>query len=453
MDSPDDTTEATHRVEHLCLSLEDAVRGAASGQDLEQEPMFVELVALLAGGFDAAQRLDWITSASVPLSCAAFAAMAQVGDATQLQAARVLNRVGYYGWHFALRFMDQSDAPEVFGRVLLRLPVWLGDYPSTRTAFFIYLARLWTAGVVPVVSEGDADLDWALEDRRNAFAEFDQSTLRTFLEQLERLDRRRLAAARTAQFAYTQALCKRLDEVHALLSGPTRPSLLLVGDAGVGKASLLRATLRAMASDGWTVVEASPCELLEELRHVHPVEEQVESLVAGLSGDRHVWHATNWFELLDLAAGDYPSLLERLWPHLQCGLLQVVGSAGWLALSRVEDDLPHFSSVVRTMDIHPPHEQEMRSLLRDWVLRQSNLLGRPVIDDLTLLAAPKLIHQCYPHGSEPGRTLAVLGEALDRALAQPDDTLPLRREQILETLRRRSGLSPRQLAGLLAGQS
>jgi hypothetical protein len=448
---------AMHRAHSLAERIEGSLSSMRHGRDLEADPLFLELVALLSDG-DAGQRVRWLARRSDAMHCATLAAMAAAGDRSHAQVASMLDRLGYYAMHFALGYLGAAaDAgladTSLFGRMLLRTPAYLGEWPSLRAQFFDVLWRMQAAGLAPTLAESDGWLDWTLEERRDALAEFDLSLVTAFVAQLEQVDRSRRLKAAGADFAYSPEMCRRLSQCDRLLSAPGQACLLLVGDAGSGRGALARTALRALSHDGWTVVEASPKELLAGLQHVHPIEERIATLVAGLSGDRQIWHATCWFQLLEPPSEDcHRQLLELLWPYLRDGLLQVVGSASGHNLQRAIEDLPDFHSTVHTMEILPLSAHEARTLVQDWALRHSNRHGAPVIDAATLEAALQLAAAYAPRRAEPGRTLGILEDALDGALADNTRTsLPLDRDAILRALARRSGLSAELLDAVCRG--
>jgi hypothetical protein len=414
-EQPGDATGAT-RIDRLVAELDAAMSQMARGQDLEADPRFEELVELLTRG-DAQGRMDWVTGSSVARGCASLAAMTRAGDVGQVQVARAFHRVGYHAFPFGLEFLGRSNDPRALALFLLRVPPWAADYPVLRNAIWQYLGARMSAGVLPVLEPDDAELDWTLEERRTALADFDTRMVLDFLAALEPLDQQRAAAAREADFAYSPAINARLDGVVGALQSEHDSNLLLVGEIHTGKTSLLRAALRSLSREGWTVVEASPRELLAGLEHVHPIEERIESLVAGLSGDRHVLHALRWYQLLDDPEDGSPLLLQRLWPFLQQGRLRLVGTCSEETRERAIQDISGFEEVVNLIDVPGLYGTDVRDLAEDWALRQSLRLGTEVIS----------------------------GPMLALARASLAD-LPLSRDVIVAALAARTGLPAERLA-------
>lgn len=427
------------RIAALAGELDEALREMRDDRALAADPRFDALVAALEHGTPA-DRQEWMTSPSTALACASLAAMRRAGDDDRVGVARVLDRVGYFALPFALAYLRESPEPRVFALALLRLGPWAADYPALRSAIWDYLGDRLAAGLVPRLDATDADLDWCLEERRTALADFDPPAVKAFLAELERLDQGRHVRSLAQDFAYCPAISRRLDDLVARLQAPTRPHLLLVGDPGRGKAALLRAALRSLAREGWTVIEASPAELLAGVQHVHPLDERIESLVAGLSGEGHVWHVRHWFQLLEDAEDGSPTLLERLWPHLQSRRLQLVGTATAHTRDRAVQDLPGFESVVGTLDIPDLASGDANALAEDWALRQSNRLGVQVIDAALLEEALGLARWSSRWRAEPGRTLGMLEDALAAAGNESPSVPTIARRHVLAALCARTGL-------------
>jgi hypothetical protein len=435
--------EAAARARALATSLDATLTHLARGRELEADARFQALVALVAAAFDARQREGMVSDESAALRCAAIVAMAQVGDRSHREVARRLDRIGYFALDFAIEFLGECADPDVFGLVLLRLPGYVGDWRELRGKFFGYLRRMEAAAATPALSDAHARLDWTLEGRRDALPDYDVRPVMDFVEALRPVEMQRRALDDDQPVASTPTIRRRQDELHALLDAPGRPCVLVVGDAGTGRRTLARSVLQERMDEGWMVVEASPRALLADLQHLESAAERVQAMGEAMSGDRMLWHVTDWFELLEEPdSNSATTVLEHLWPQIEAGALQLVATSSPHNHRRAYEDLPSFDHVFRTLEIERMEAPDALALAREWARRQSARVGLPVIDEPTLAAAFALADRCLPGRSEPGRTLATLQDALRESVADPTRPAPISHDAIVRALARRSGWPP-----------
>lgn len=448
---------ARTRAYALAKDLDEAYQQADRGSDLELEPRFQELVDLLASeAFDTAQRLAWITSQTMPLSCAALAAMARAGDERRLDVARLMGRLGYHPVYFALAYLRGGSDPHACGLTLLRASYWWPDYPATRESLANYLDDQASRAVVPVVPAEVLDSDWSLDERRDLLKQMPHPLVDAFLEQLEQLDRLRRgqreiarvgrllaqAAPDEAAVAIIAPVREAVDALLEALRRPTRPSFVLTGPAGAGKTTIAHVALRELVAEGWRVLEASPSQVLAGQSYIGEVEQRIENLVAGIGGEKAIWFVPECHQLLEqgMSSGNRTGLLDRLIPYLERGQLQLLGESSLEAWSRVVAARPRVESLATALKVQALADMEGIELARAWARAEAGRRGEPVIGDAAIAEAAELARQQYPQRAEPGRTMDLLRDALAAASTRVPAELPIGRAQLLEALARRSGL-------------
>lgn len=441
----------------MAKSLDDIYQQAERGSDLEPEPRFVELVALLASdAFTAQERLAWATSQTMPLSCATLAAMAIAKDDKTADVARLMGRLGYFPMHFALAYLRACSDPTIAGQVLIRAPSWWADYPATRDDLNAFLDHQQSLGITPAIPDHAVAADWQLDERRDLLRQLTHPLIDQFLIELERTDRVRRGQREVARvgrelstvadddapLAATELIELRIGGVVEALQRPGRPSFVLVGPDGAGKTTLARAALRVLAGQGWRVIEATPSQMLAGQKYIGEIEQRVEDFVAGIGGERAIWFVPDTHQLLEqgMHSGNPHGLLDRLLPYLERGDLQILGESTIAAWTRVIAQRPRVQTVITGLRIEPLADSEALELARAWSALWSKRLDREVLSDAAAVEACELVRQQFPEKAEPGRTLDLLKEALAAARRVEPPSLPLDREQLLETLARRSGL-------------
>jgi len=334
---------ARARAMEMARALEETYQQADRGEDLEAEPRFRELAQFLAGAdFDAAQRLAWATSQTMPLSCAAIAAMSIAGDENREELVRILGRMGYFPLHWALRHLGTATEPGFPAQVLVLANSWWLEYAASRNGLVAYLDEQSRLGVTPTLSE-DGTQEWQLEERRDLLRQLSHPLVEGFIAHLELRDRQRrgrrevarvarMLGAESADEAPTASSAGTRERVEALLEAlqrPGRDSLVLCGPDGVGKSTLARSALRALAAQGWRVAEASPSQLLAGQKYIGELEQRIEDFIAGIGGERSIWFVPECHQLLEqgMASGNPTGLLDRLVPYIERGDLQLPGQS------------------------------------------------------------------------------------------------------------------------------
>ena len=443
------------RAGELAKSLADACDRADQGSDLEREPRFVELCALLAAPpFAAQDRLNWVTSQTTAMSSAALAAMAGAGDDNRRGVARVLGRLGYLALHFALRHLAEGRDPGVCGIVLLRVQRWWTEHPPTRAGFVAFLDRQHSLGVKPAIGDDKGAGDWDLEDCSEVLGSIAHPLLEDFLVELKQVDRTRrgtreiarvgrlLGADDQTPLAQNEATREGIDSLLQSLLRAGRPSLVLVGPDGVGKTTLARAALRELVGQGWRVVEATPSQMMAGQKFIGELEQRVENFVDGLGGGRAIWFVPECHQLLEQGSwsGNPHGMLDLLLPYIERGALQLLGESTIAAWTRVLTQRPRVEALITGLRVEPMGDADTLALVRDWGVQWRARLQRDVISDAVATEACELARQQFPERAEPGRTMELLKETLAAAQRVQPPSLPLDREQLLAALARSSGL-------------
>ncbi|MGE4072768.1 MAG: AAA family ATPase [Lysobacterales bacterium] len=442
------------RVQELAKDLEDKCEEADRGADLLPDPRFIELTELLTQPpFTAEERSQWISSQTTALSCASLAAMARLRDPGHEGVARTTPRMGYMALHFAFAYLAEVADPEAAGLLLLRSREWWTENPGTRAALIGWLNRQQQLQVQPVLP-ATADGDWELDERRNVLRLISHPVIDDFLRMLEREDaarRGQIELARVgrtlaatdplpvAEIARTEASITALIEV---LARENRPSGVLVGASGAGKTTLAHGALRRLIEQGWRVIEATPAQLMAGQKYIGEIEQRIENLALGLSGQRTIWFVPDCHSLLETGSwsGNPRGLLDLLLPHLERGSLQLLGESTPAAWARVLTQRPRVEALIQTIRVDPLDDADALALAQDWGERWAAQLGTPVLSPAMATEARELARQQFPDRAEPGRTLELLKEALAAALRADPPTLPLDRDQLLAALARSSGL-------------
>lgn len=442
------------RAHALAQSLTRLCEDADRGSDLAPDPRFIELTALIGTPpFTADDRLQWVTSQNTPLSCAALAAMANVGDDSRDGVVRATPRMGYMALHFALLHLAEASDPGICGGLLLRARDWWTDHPASRAGLIRLLDRQQELGLLPAIP-ARIDDDWDLDQRLAILRSVPHPLTDAFALELRRHERLRRGQRELAQVgraleaeaplpvAESEFTRRGVATLLQHLEREPRRSCVLIGAGGAGKTTLAHSALRQLVREGWQVIEATPAQLMAGQKFIGEIEQRVENLVLGLGRARCIWFVPECHQLLETGAwsGNPRGLLDLLLPHLERGSLQLLGETTLAAWSRVLTQRPRVEALVTTVRVESPSDAETLELAADWGRRFAEKLGCEVLSAAIATEARQLARQQFPDRAEPGRTLGLLKEALATAISEEPARLPLDRELLLATLAKSSGL-------------
>src|SRR5690606_24488770 len=239
------------------------------------------------------------------------------------------------------------------------------------------------------------------------------------------------------------ALVACVEEVQRQLWREPARSVLLVGEAGVGKTAVVRALAERLAREGVPLFEAGATELMAGMSYVGQVEERIRMLVEQLDGKDAVWYAPRFHELLWAGRHQHnpTGLLDQLLPHIESGALRVVGELRPAALERLMQQQPTLRSAFVVVRMPPLGDAETLELARQWAERRTPAGGTPRIDAATLAEAYNLARQYLGDRAAPGNLLQFLELAERRRLtagADPAGAITL--DDLLDALSRLTGL-------------
>lgn len=216
-----------------------------------------------------------------------------------------------------------------------------------------------------------------------------------------------------------------------------RANVILLGESGVGKTSVLVEAVRRIERQGLPEDDAawddyprkfwitSGARIIAGMRYLGQWEQRCEAIVDELSNLGGVLAVENLLDLVRAADEDArASVAAFLLPYLHRGELRLIGEATALELDACRRLLPGFADVFQILAIEPFDRTKALSALSKTasILEQSRGVHVPgaVVDHIY-----RLFRRFMPYQVFPGRAVGFLKDAVDRAAIDraPDLTL------------------------------
>ncbi len=399
---------------------------------------------------------EYATGGNWPLACAAFTVLAEHPERQSLRDAVVKHVDGIrpFVLPYALQLLNALQERPPVGAVFLAVSEWWVDNPVIASAYEEHLARGAELGDEPAFGdslETKEDLDAGpviqlLKKLEHPAAARLIAVLRSWDE--TRIDRKQLGtigkvwnpADRDPLLVSPPPWRTALATAVSAISQPRPRSVLVSGDARIGKTAFLELLAAELQGAGWTVFSASGDELMADQQYFGQLEGRIRKLVETLHSRRKVlWYVRDFAHIAasGMSRGQPASILDQILPALTDGTLVIAGEAGQTAATRLFQSRPSLRSMVEVVALEPMSESETSALAKDVSERITRHAG-VAVSGQAIAVTMELAQHYLGSGHLPGVALDLLKRAANHAI-NADETA-LTADSVIATLSQISGL-------------
>ncbi|MGE5176393.1 MAG: AAA family ATPase, partial [Hyphomicrobiales bacterium] len=434
------------------------VNTVATPDDLETEPRFQRLIALLEPR-SSEDLIRYVQGTlSVP-TCAALLILARRDDELDVAGPILdcISEINHYPRIFALRTLEARAKEPILPRMIDRLnPSWqdaaqveqlrslfrarlaAGESPdvfgrldpaSDQAEFLGHFLRRVGEAAAPLYESwrawraGGASGDLSVGTDGDGTGSKHPPAVPTAVAEERPIDH--------------EALRATVDRLESNLTSSPPRSTLLVGDPLVGKTTALRALAARLREKGWTILETSAADLIADQSHVGQIEGRVRELTAKLVKDQTLWIVPEFIELL--WAGRHSQsptgLLDMFLPHVESGRIRLAGEVRTSSFDRLMQMAPRLQTTAEVLRLEPLGDAETLAVSRSWAER-----ARQAVDEGVLQESLQLAKQFTRAGAFPGSVLRLLGRTRQRMLAEQRGRDPIRLDDVHRTLSEQTGI-------------
>lgn len=341
--------------------------------------------------------------------------------------------------HYGLRyFASLGSRPPVGGPVVLARDWWSGN-ASVVESFREYFDARQKLGDAP---EFGAYLDWSMCSSPVLILNLLHRVEHSFSATLREIVNRWSAMRVDKQFlnSFGRFWDDKKREDHLVVPSPWKQildlaeksvtavpprSILITGEARIGKTSILKLLGDRLAASGWRVFQASAAEIMAGQIYFGELEGRVQKVVNELdSGKRVAWFIGDINQMAESGThrGQSASVLEQILPAVIAGRLVILAEASPDGMSRLFQSRPSLRAQIDVHRLQPFTNAELLELARGLgdLLAVENMI---LIDEEAIQTAMQLSQQYLGAGNLPGTIVDLLKRAFQHAKAAGENTV------------------------------
>ncbi|HZH31402.1 MAG TPA: AAA family ATPase [Pyrinomonadaceae bacterium] len=421
----------------LAAAMDAHYQRSSRPSELRLHECFRKGVKLCLGNYYSTRDLiEFARESNVVVACIALEALAERRDEPDAVEPLLAHINEFYYWpgYYALHALDERAAARpILARVLLHIKGAWGEYTALQSLREFVVNRM--ARGEMEATFGDA-LDTLADDQVellttvfddlkdvlppglvNEFnswkgAHVDLDFLRSF-GRVWTFDAAGDAEDTDAPegVLLLEAVRERLLEIETAIRKEPPRSVLLVGDAGVGKTALVRVFGRRLQRERWIVLEASAADVMAGQQYIGQLEGRVQTLVREIGGKRVLWFVPNFHELVWAGRHQYnpTGLLDLLLPHVESGAVKLIGETPSTAYEKLMQLRPKLRTALETCRVGALGDRETLEVARRWAASAG--VVRPAASS----AAATGTHEA---AGETGRTAEVAPRVSEQTLQE-----------------------------------
>jgi ATP-dependent Clp protease ATP-binding subunit ClpC len=394
------TSETAGQLYKLAAEMNDFFYNTAHPKDLLASSDFIKGVAMLNRSEHSDESLlEYISGGNPLISCMALEALNERAENHDVARQIISHIDNSHLWpiFYALRALRNKTSEPVIGHVLSKTQEWWETAPMFHHFMNAFIKFRVENGEKPQFGELIEDINVEQKKHIEAFLKrLDPEHSQSLLEELKQQKQTRpdtdylesvgriWRGESNGEFIGEQSRLIQYREriINALFDEPSR-SVLLVGETGVGKTTLVKNLEAVLSQRGWQIFEAGATDVIAGQVYIGELEKRVQTLVQNLDKHRRVvWYIANIHEMFYAGRHRYTpySILDMLMPYIDNGSIKIIGETDPAAYERVMREVRKIGTAFDVISVPPLDDKETFALAQQW-LRDQKKSGNGEISD------------------------------------------------------------------------
>jgi ATP-dependent Clp protease ATP-binding subunit ClpC len=211
---------------------------------------------------------------------------------------------------------------------------------------------------------------------------------------------------------------RALAEMHQTIQRAPARSMLLVGEAGVGKSTVTAQLTVELVRDGWTVISAGASQIIAGQSFMGQLENRIRQLLETLAKrPKSLWIAEDLQDFAIVGKHQFgrASLLDHVLPYIERGQVRLLAPIASDACENLLRMAPQLRSVCTTIRLPASPSDEALQIAQSWIAHQrGGLHNPPLCRDELLGEVHQHAMQHMPGQSLPGSLMRLLALVTER---------------------------------------
>lgn len=458
---PQQPSDTTARLYGLAEQMKAFFESTAHPKDLLDNKSFQQGVRILSSDrYSDEQLIEYYAGSNVLIGCMALEAL-HSRPVSETSTDQIIFHIGSrYIWtlFFVFRVMAAQHVKPVIGAVLLNAPDWWKTEELLQQILKDFIEQRLHIGERPsfgaLLKESDKqqlnDVDGLLKVLNHPGLEplgnEIHKTLQTLVDRefLRSVGRLWEPLQPDPLLQLNERMTSTLNRMQKTLTAEPSRSVILTGDAGVGKTTYIRALAQRLADRGLLLFEASAADIIAGQTYIGELEHRLRKITENLDRKRGViWYVPNFQELLFAGRHRYnpAGILDMLMPFADSGTITLIGETRPAPLEQLTRDNPHIKTTFDIIQIEALNDRETLELAANWAALNRAQDGRhPLIAEATLREAQQMVRQFLGDYAAPGNLLDFLKLTRQNSLTDGQPIQRLDVDDLYRTLSQITGL-------------
>ncbi len=435
--------------------IEALAENASHPREVADHEDFRQAVALLA---DPAVPMDKVVEYAIDsnwaLSSVGFVALIErrEQDAALPAILPRFARVSPWPLHFALRLIETAQNRPPLGAPLLRAHEYAAKHGLVPDMYAEHFKRRESLRDLPTFGNalsGEKKIEDSVEE---LLKKIDHPYAKALLEELAGWRARRVdvdylqnigrlwSGETDPQLVEYPAIVDPLQTIETAIDHTPPRSVLIVGEARVGKSAVARLAGARFAARGYTIFEASGPELQAGQKYIGQLEGRIRRLIEELAvSKRVIWYVPDFLQIVfsGTHSGQTASIFDQLVPDLSAGRLVIMSECTPGGLTRAQQYRPQLRNVFDIVRLRPVSAGDAAGVVEEFLRRVGKLTALE-IEPGVANSVTQLARHYLGAMNPPGAELDLIKLASNRAVANDEGALT--RTGLLTTLAQLTGL-------------
>ena len=161
-----------------------------------------------------------------------------------------------------------------------------------------------------------------------------------------------------------------VDSISSILTSSSPKSILITGDKGVGKSTLIQLVSKGLKVQGWSIFSATAGDIMAGQRYIGDLEQNIQNFLSQLTSRKNnLWIVPRFQELYYGGRHEYSpvSILDQVLPFADTGELKIMGEIDSNSLEKVIQYRPQVLSSFEITRVSAADREFTLELAADWI--------------------------------------------------------------------------------------